>query len=120
MSDRGEYRTLFVRLADDPDVHALSSDALKALVMLKLSLPSTGLGVIYPSKLGDQVGCDRPPRRGARRARARETRARSRVDRSRPKHRMDRERTGVRAGFDGGKLAKTRAVRAKSGNRSLG
>lgn len=59
MTDRGEYRTLFAALADDPDAHALSGDAFKLLIMLKLSLPVTGIGVIYPSKLCDQVGVDR-------------------------------------------------------------
>lgn len=59
MNDRGEYRTLYVAFADDPDVHALSGDAVKLFLMLKLSLPAIGIGVIYPSKLCDQVGCDR-------------------------------------------------------------
>jgi hypothetical protein len=57
--DRGEYRSLFASFADDPDVHQLSGDAVKLLLMLKLSLPATGIGVMYPSKLCDQVGCDR-------------------------------------------------------------
>src|SRR5262245_9320069 len=59
VSERPEYRILYATLADDADVHALSGDAFKLLIMLKLSLPATGLGVIYPSKLCDQVGCDR-------------------------------------------------------------
>lgn len=59
MSDRPEFRTLYATFADDADVHALSAPAFKALIMLKLSLPVIGLGVIYPSKLCDQVGCDR-------------------------------------------------------------
>lgn len=59
MSDRGEYRIFFASLADDPDFHALSGDAAKLLILLKLSLPATGLGVIYPSKLADQVNCDK-------------------------------------------------------------
>lgn len=59
MNDRGEYRSLFVAFADDADVHALSGDAFKLLIMLKLTLPVTGIGVVYLSKLCDQVGCDR-------------------------------------------------------------
>lgn len=59
VSDRPEFRTLYATFADDADVHALSAPAFKALIMLKLSLPVVGLGVIYPSKLSDQVGCDR-------------------------------------------------------------
>jgi hypothetical protein len=60
VNERGDYRSLYVAFADDEDVHALSGVAFKLLIMLKLSLPVTGLGVIYPSKLCDQVGCDRP------------------------------------------------------------
>jgi hypothetical protein len=59
VSDRGDYRILYVSLADDPDVHALSGDAFKLWTMLKLSLPAAGIGVVYPSMLCDQVGCDR-------------------------------------------------------------
>lgn len=59
VSDRGDYRILYLSLADDPDVHALSGDAFKLWAMLKLSLPVTGIGVVYPSMLCDQVGVDR-------------------------------------------------------------
>jgi hypothetical protein len=59
MKERGEYRTLLVSLADNTAVHALSGDALKLLVMCKLSLPATGIGVFYWSKLQDQMHCDR-------------------------------------------------------------
>jgi hypothetical protein len=59
VNDRGEYRSCFVAMADDPDIHAMSPGAFKLLWMLKLSLPATGIGVVYPSKLSDQVGADR-------------------------------------------------------------
>jgi hypothetical protein len=59
VSLKGEYRALYVAFADDTDVHALTGDAFKLLVLLKLSLPVSGIGVIYPSKLCDQVNCDR-------------------------------------------------------------
>lgn len=59
MNDRGEYRGIFVSFADDPDAHALSGDAVKLLLMLKLTLPPTGIGIVYLSKLCDQVNCER-------------------------------------------------------------
>lgn len=59
MSDRGEYRACFVAMRDDVDIHAMSPAAFKLLWMLKLSLPATGIGVVYPSTLAEQVGVDR-------------------------------------------------------------
>jgi hypothetical protein len=55
----GEYRSFYTALADDADIHAMSADAFKLLIVLTLSLPVTGIGPVYPSKLCDQVGCDR-------------------------------------------------------------
>ena len=57
--DRGEYRTFYCAMADDPDIHAMSPGAFKLLAMLRLSLPAIGIGVVYPSKLVDQMGVDR-------------------------------------------------------------
>lgn len=59
MSERGEYRSFYTALADDPDIHTMSPVAFKLFAMLKLSLPATAIGVVYPSKLCDQVGVER-------------------------------------------------------------
>lgn len=55
MNDRGEYRTFFCAFADDPDVHTLSGDAVKLLVFLKLSLPATGIGVVYNAAQAERM-----------------------------------------------------------------
>lgn len=60
--DRGEYRSCYVAMADDADIHAMTGDAFKLLWMLKLSLPQVGIGVVYFSQLAEMVGngCDTP------------------------------------------------------------
>lgn len=55
MNDRGEYRTIFCSFGDDPDVHALSGDAVKLLVFLKLELPPTGIGIAYTSMYAEKM-----------------------------------------------------------------
>lgn len=54
--DRGEYRSCYTAMADDLDIHAMSGNAFKLLWMLKLTLPTAGIGVVYPTTLADQVG----------------------------------------------------------------
>jgi hypothetical protein len=56
---RGDYRACYCNMADDPDIHAMSGDAFKLLMLLKLTLPPAGIGVVYPSTLADQVNVDR-------------------------------------------------------------
>jgi hypothetical protein len=56
---RGDYRAVYCNMADDPDIHAMSGDAFKLLMLLKLTLPTAGIGVVYPSALADQVNVDR-------------------------------------------------------------
>lgn len=55
--NRGEYRTVFVAFGDDPDVHELSGNAVKLLLFLKLALPPTGIGVVYPSMFAEKMRC---------------------------------------------------------------
>jgi hypothetical protein len=57
MSDRGEYRSFYVAVADDPDVHAMSDRAWRVLTMLKFTLPATGIGVVYAAQLAERCGC---------------------------------------------------------------
>jgi hypothetical protein len=57
--DRGPYRSCYIAMADDADIHAMSGDAFKLLWMLKLTLPTAGIGVVYDSMLADRVGVPR-------------------------------------------------------------
>ena len=52
MDDRGEFRELYVSFCDDPGVHALSHEAFRVLMTLKLALPPIGIGVVYDEQLG--------------------------------------------------------------------
>jgi hypothetical protein len=54
--DHGEYRSCFVRMADDADFHAMTGDAFKLLWTLKLTLPVVGIGVVYLSLLAEKTG----------------------------------------------------------------
>lgn len=55
-NDRGPYRSCFIAMADDADIHAMSGDAFKLFWMLKLTLPTAGIGVVYDSALIDRMG----------------------------------------------------------------
>lgn len=46
MADRGEYRSIYVALVDDPDYRALSPQARLSLLSLKLILGPSGIGVV--------------------------------------------------------------------------
>lgn len=56
--DHGEYRSCFARMADDADFQSMSGDAFKLLWTLKLTLPVTGIGVVYTSLLAEKTGFD--------------------------------------------------------------
>ncbi|HKO16720.1 MAG TPA: hypothetical protein VJU87_10795 [Gemmatimonadaceae bacterium] len=57
VSIRGDWRPLYLELADDAGFQRLSGRAAKLWLLLKCTLPATGIGVVYPSKLCDQMGC---------------------------------------------------------------
>lgn len=54
--DRGEYRGVFVALADDPDFQDLSIEAQWVFFILKLRLGRAGIDVFYPAALAEQYG----------------------------------------------------------------
>ena len=54
--DRGPYRSCYTAMADDADIHAMCGNAFKLLWILKLTLPTAGIGVVYPATLAEQVG----------------------------------------------------------------
>ncbi|MFL5579312.1 MAG: hypothetical protein ACJ8AO_02985 [Gemmatimonadaceae bacterium] len=58
MNDRGEYRPFYVAFGDDADAHRLSDRAYRLLTQLKLTLPASGIGVVYDAQLREKMrGC---------------------------------------------------------------
>lgn len=56
MSDKGEYRGVYVALTDDPDFQDLSACARLCFFVLKLKLGRAGIAVFYPETLPRQTG----------------------------------------------------------------
>lgn len=56
MSERGEYRPIYVVLVHDADYHALTPAAKLVFLHCKLNLGSAGIGVLYAAALAEQTG----------------------------------------------------------------
>lgn len=57
MSNRGEFRSWFNAIADDPDFQRLPGDAFKLLFVLKTHLGAAGIGIVRGLVLQEQLQC---------------------------------------------------------------
>lgn len=57
MTDRGEHRSFYVSILDDPDFQSMDGQTFKLLFALKLMLGAAGIGVVRRLALAEVLGC---------------------------------------------------------------
>ncbi|HWL41041.1 MAG TPA: hypothetical protein VNO75_12470 [Gemmatimonadaceae bacterium] len=57
MDDRGDYRSIYCSLADDPDFRDMTPMTVKVFVVLRLTLGAAGIGVPRKLVVMEQVSC---------------------------------------------------------------
>lgn len=58
MSDRGEFRSFYTSIIDDPDWQQLPDSAKSLLFTLKHALGPAGIGIVHMRVLEEQLNCD--------------------------------------------------------------